>query len=159
MSDTQNIKKIQVQNDAAKDKVVISLIEQEAATEDSGLQGEEQRAVKVVDKDGAVAVGGVATVGSKYTLAAESALQETSGVGKKQRKRRRKNECHYKDCSSSYIKYIGECQYCEGRFCSQHRLLETHLCTKLDYCKKEYHRRNAVRLAKEQTKIPKLSSI
>ena len=41
--------------------------------------------------------------------------------------------------------------FCGGKFCSKHRLLESHACPNLEDCKKESHAQNASKLISERT--------
>lgn len=53
--------------------------------------------------------------------------------------RRKKNRCTFKDCISAPLRGVGDCGFCEGHFCSKHRLLEQHDCVGLQNCKQQLH--------------------
>ena len=48
-----------------------------------------------------------------------------------------KNKCHYPDCSNKAIILVGDCKWCLGSFCHQHRLPEEHKCINLSDCKQK----------------------
>lgn len=66
-------------------------------------------------------------------------------------------KCDYKKddpthkCKEKIQPIVGECGFCAGKYCSKHRLLESHNCTGLEDCKKESHERNAAQLERERT--------
>lgn len=63
----------------------------------------------------------------------------------------KKTRCTFKDCKEAAQKIVGDCSFCQGKFCGKHRMLEDHKCTGLEDCKKESHERNADRLNAERT--------
>jgi hypothetical protein len=71
----------------------------------------------------------------------------------------RKPLCDYKKdaaaaedrCKAQAQRIVGDCAFCGGRFCSRHRLLESHACPNLEDCKKESHEQNASKLISERT--------
>lgn len=67
----------------------------------------------------------------------------------------KKVRCTHKDCREVAQRIVGDCGFCNGRFCGKHRLLEDHKCTGLEDCKKESHDRNAAQLNKERTTVIK----
>lgn len=64
------------------------------------------------------------------------------------KKRRR---CSFSKCNSVPLRGVGDCQNCNGHFCSRHRLMEQHQCAGLQCCKQQLHERNALRLQQQQT--------
>ncbi|MBE3049730.1 AN1-type zinc finger domain-containing protein [Candidatus Bathyarchaeota archaeon] len=44
----------------------------------------------------------------------------------------KKNRCTFKECGLSAQRIVGECTFCQGVFCSKHRLLEDHKCDGLE---------------------------
>ncbi|KAK9379423.1 ubiquitin-related domain-containing protein [Kockiozyma suomiensis] len=67
-----------------------------------------------------------------------------------------KKRCSFKTCSSTPLRIVGDCSFCDGHFCAKHRLLEDHKCTGLQNCKQQLHDRNAVKLQQEQTVASKV---
>lgn len=78
-----------------------------------------------------------------------------SRVSKKSGKKK-KNQCYFDKCTSPASKFIGDCNFCKGHYCSKHRLMENHACEGLTSCKETMHKRNADKLVSEQTKAPKI---
>ncbi|CCH63091.1 hypothetical protein TBLA_0J00930 [Henningerozyma blattae CBS 6284] len=85
-----------------------------------------------------------------------TSVKTTCKVTKKKGNKRRKNQCYYGDCSSTISKFIGNCKFCNKNYCSKHRLMEIHDCRGLKSCRDQMHKRNAEKLASEQTKSPKI---
>ncbi|KAL3233570.1 hypothetical protein RNJ44_03610 [Nakaseomyces bracarensis] len=79
--------------------------------------------------------------------------KKSSGLKKKKKK---KNQCYHDKCSSTASKFIGDCNFCKGHFCSRHRLMENHACSGLTSCKEQMHQRNADKLESEQTHAQKI---
>lgn len=65
--------------------------------------------------------------------------------------KKKKNKCHFKNCTSAPLRMVGDCHHCNGKFCAKHRLLEDHLCAGLQYCKEAAHEKNALKLQSERT--------
>ncbi|AJU02759.1 hypothetical protein H811_YJM1400O00222 [Saccharomyces cerevisiae YJM1400] len=82
--------------------------------------------------------------------------QSSRRVTKKTTKKKKKNACYFDTCSNAASKFIGDCNFCKGHFCSKHRLMENHACNGLTSCKEQLHQRNADKLEAEQTKAPKI---
>ncbi|AMD19142.1 HBR241Wp [Eremothecium sinecaudum] len=118
--------------------------------------------------------GGKTSIEARISAAEDEQLQNTevttfgtgSGLGavvkesrvskKPSGKKRKKDRCHFSKCGSMALKFIGDCQFCEGHFCSKHRLMENHSCNGLRSCKEQMHQKNADKLAQEQTIVPKI---
>ncbi|KAI9224957.1 hypothetical protein BC828DRAFT_343306, partial [Blastocladiella britannica] len=54
--------------------------------------------------------------------------------------------CNHQGCSDKVAKIIGDCRFCQSKFCSRHRLPEAHSCEGIDSCRQASHDRNASRL-------------
>ena len=67
----------------------------------------------------------------------------------------KKTKCSFEDCKSVAQRYVGDCTFCDGHFCSNHRLLEDHKCQNLEDCKREAHEQNAMQLNRERTQVIK----
>ena len=72
------------------------------------------------------------------------------------KRKSKKSICFYPDCTKTIAKFIGDCNFCSGHFCSGHRLMESHNCKGLATCKEQLHKRNADKLTKEQTIVSKI---
>lgn len=82
-------------------------------------------------------------------------MTNTSRVSKKAPKKK-KNMCYFAKCTNAASKFIGDCNFCKGHFCSKHRIMENHACEGLTSCREVMHKRNADKLAAEQTRAPKI---
>lgn len=67
------------------------------------------------------------------------------------KKKKSKKKCSFGNCSSNYLRMVGDCHHCNGRYCAKHRLLEDHICSGLQYCKDNAHEQNATKLQNERT--------
>jgi predicted nucleic acid binding AN1-type Zn finger protein len=59
-------------------------------------------------------------------------------------------------CLGRQALIIGDCKYCGCKFCSGHRLPETHFCYKLEKCRLDSREKNSQKLMAErlqQTKV------
>lgn len=63
----------------------------------------------------------------------------------------KKTKCTYLDCKVRAQIIVGECSFCQGVHCSNHRMLEAHDCAGLKDCKKESHARNGAILEAQRT--------
>jgi predicted nucleic acid binding AN1-type Zn finger protein len=54
------------------------------------------------------------------------------------------------------VKIVGECRYCQSSFCSKHRLVEAHACSKIDSCKSASHAKLESKLMNEKTVASKV---
>jgi ubiquitin len=76
-------------------------------------------------------------------MSAESASDEKPAPKKKSR-------CAYTSCSDKVVKIIGDCRYCQHKFCARHRLPEAHACENLMSCRQAAHERNSIKLLSER---------
>ncbi|KAK3308988.1 uncharacterized protein B0T15DRAFT_125487 [Chaetomium strumarium] len=67
----------------------------------------------------------------------------------------KKLRCQFEDCKAVAQRISGDCTFCQGHFCSNHRLLEDHKCQNLEDCKREAFEQNAMQLNKERTQVIK----
>ncbi|ORX97774.1 hypothetical protein K493DRAFT_313932 [Basidiobolus meristosporus CBS 931.73] len=59
-------------------------------------------------------------------------------------------KCSVPNCHDRAVRIIGECRYCEHKFCGKHRLPEAHVCPNLTTCKQNSFERYADRLLSEK---------
>jgi predicted nucleic acid binding AN1-type Zn finger protein len=61
-------------------------------------------------------------------------------------------KCAYSSsgCSDRAVKIIGDCRYCNQKFCGKHRLPEAHGCSNMDSCREIAAGRNAEKLMGER---------
>lgn len=74
----------------------------------------------------------------------------------KSRSKSKSKKCSFSTCTSTPLRMVGDCQFCQGKFCSKHRLLESHDCKGLKTCKDKCYERNALKLQSEQTVASKV---
>lgn len=74
----------------------------------------------------------------------------------KSRSKSKSKKCSFLNCTSTPLRMVGDCQFCQGKFCSKHRLLESHNCSGLKVCKDKSYERNALKLQSEQTVASKV---
>ncbi|KAL2264782.1 hypothetical protein VTJ83DRAFT_7292 [Remersonia thermophila] len=67
----------------------------------------------------------------------------------------KKVKCSFESCKSAAQRIVGDCSFCDGHFCSAHRLLEDHKCQNLEDCKREAFEQNLSQLNKERTQAIK----
>ncbi|EKX35317.1 hypothetical protein GUITHDRAFT_155544 [Guillardia theta CCMP2712] len=60
-----------------------------------------------------------------------------------------KRRCVVKGCKEYYMQIAGDCQYCDLKFCPDHRLPEEHACKNLCLCKEDAYNKNYMQLAEE----------
>lgn len=61
-----------------------------------------------------------------------------------------KGKCGVEECKHRPALVVGDCKYCTGHFCSEHRLPETHSCTGLAQCKEVHFNKNKDKLLREK---------
>jgi hypothetical protein len=64
--------------------------------------------------------------------------------------------CAVDECYERIVKIIGDCMFCGARFCSRHRLPESHLCSNLNSCKQQSFEDNHSKLMKGKCVAGKL---
>lgn len=79
-----------------------------------------------------------------------SSVKKSSKSSKSKSSKSKSKKCHFDHCTSNQLRMVGDCQFCQGKFCSKHRLLENHNCSGLKVCKDKSYERNALKLQSEQ---------
>eukprot|EP01137_Pigoraptor_chileana_P034011 Opistho-2@25924 len=67
-----------------------------------------------------------------------------------------KSQCTMEGCADRPVMLVGDCKYCQGKFCGKHRLPETHACAQMDACRKQAFDKNASKLQNERTGASKV---
>jgi len=62
-----------------------------------------------------------------------------------------KPRCSKAGCKAAAQPIVGDCGFCQKRFCGKHRMLESHACTGLDDARQADKDRNAAKLQGERT--------
>ncbi|KAI9224959.1 hypothetical protein BC828DRAFT_216144 [Blastocladiella britannica] len=58
--------------------------------------------------------------------------------------------CNHQGCTDKVAKIIGDCRFCASKFCSRHRLPESHACEGIDSCRQASFDKNAKLRAAEK---------
>jgi ubiquitin C len=74
----------------------------------------------------------------------------TNNIARASPAKRRTGRCHFGDCTDRVVKIVGDCRYCQKRFCGRHRLPEVHACANLTTCQQASFERNAGKLLQEK---------
>lgn len=61
-----------------------------------------------------------------------------------------KNRCAYNNCTSKVVKIIGDCRYCNSKYCGRHRLPESHSCDNITSCRQDAYDKNTSKLLRER---------
>lgn len=90
------------------------------------------------------------------TLAAESPAPSsttTSGTSTPTSTKRKSNKprCTKDGCKALAQPIVGDCGFCQKRFCGKHRMLESHNCTGLEDARQADKDRNTAKLEHERT--------
>jgi len=68
------------------------------------------------------------------------------------------NKCAFKDgCNQRPALIIGDCKYCNLKYCGTHRLTESHGCTNMQSCRDQSFARNKAKLEGEKCVAPKVN--
>jgi hypothetical protein len=62
-----------------------------------------------------------------------------------------KPRCSHPPCKAAAQPIVGDCGFCQRRFCGKHRMLESHACSGLEDAKKAERERNRAKLEGERT--------
>ncbi|KAJ3321271.1 hypothetical protein HDV06_004496 [Boothiomyces sp. JEL0866] len=54
-------------------------------------------------------------------------------------------------CTDRAVKIVGDCRYCEKKYCSKHRLPEAHQCENIISCRQESASKLSAKLLGEKT--------
>jgi hypothetical protein len=75
----------------------------------------------------------------------------TSGTATPTKKKSNKPRCSKDGCKAPAQPIVGDCGFCQKRFCGKHRMLEAHNCEGLEDARKADKDRNAAKLEGERT--------
>jgi ubiquitin C len=62
----------------------------------------------------------------------------------------KKNKCAFGECNQKPVLLVGDCKYCNNKFCGSHRLPETHVCTGMESCRQAHFVKNKQKLEGEK---------
>lgn len=82
-----------------------------------------------------------------------SSSAATSGTSTPTSTKRKSNKprCTKEGCKALAQPIVGDCGFCQKRFCGKHRMLESHNCTGLEDARQADKDRNAAKLEHERT--------
>lgn len=75
----------------------------------------------------------------------------TSGTSTPTKRKSNKPRCTKEGCKAAAQPIVGDCGFCEKRFCAKHRMLESHNCAGLQDARQADKDRNTARLEHERT--------
>jgi hypothetical protein len=75
----------------------------------------------------------------------------SSGTATPTKKKSNKPRCSKDGCKTFAQPIVGDCGFCQKRFCGKHRMLESHNCSGLDDARQADKDRNAAKLEGERT--------
>merc|ERR1712000_332198 len=75
----------------------------------------------------------------------------TSGAATPTKKKSNKPRCSKGGCKAPAQPIVGDCGFCQKRFCGKHRMLESHNCEGLEDARRADKDRNAAKLEGERT--------
>lgn len=67
-------------------------------------------------------------------------------------------KCHFENCKKSVV-IIGDCKYCNKKYCMTHRLVEEHLCPNIIDCRNQAHKKFAEQLVANKCVAVKVDKI
>tara|TARA_B100001057_G_C22006532_1_gene628125 strand:+ start:194 stop:448 length:255 start_codon:yes stop_codon:yes gene_type:complete len=71
---------------------------------------------------------------------------------------KKKNRCGFRDCNKKCALLIGDCRYCNFKFCEMHRLPEVHNCSNIEDCRQQHFMKNQNKLMTEKCVAPKVTA-
>ncbi|KAH0833510.1 hypothetical protein AYO21_05187 [Fonsecaea monophora] len=88
---------------------------------------------------------------SPSTPASTSSTPIPSGAATPTKRKSNKPRCSKDGCKAPAQPIVGDCGFCQKRFCGKHRMLESHNCEGLEDARKADKDRNAAKLEGERT--------
>ena len=59
--------------------------------------------------------------------------------------------CSLSDCHKKTVPIVGDCKRCHKSYCSNHRMLEDHMCSGLNECRKDARTDLSEKLMEQKT--------
>jgi ubiquitin C len=60
------------------------------------------------------------------------------------------NKCAFEGCVKKIAVIVGDCKFCQKKFCTQHRLPESHSCPNIQACRQQSFDKNKEKLLREK---------
>eukprot|EP01103_Thecamoeba_quadrilineata_P008763 TRINITY_DN18493_c0_g1_i1.p1 TRINITY_DN18493_c0_g1~~TRINITY_DN18493_c0_g1_i1.p1 ORF type:complete len:142 (-),score=20.59 TRINITY_DN18493_c0_g1_i1:30-455(-) len=79
-----------------------------------------------------------------------SSLSSSENVNIVMKTKPPQNKCVYSGCTKRPALIIGDCRFCGKKYCSQHRLPETHNCHNISDCRNQSYEKNKEKLMREK---------
>jgi len=67
-------------------------------------------------------------------------------------------QCSFDTCNKKSLNGLGDCKYCNGKYCSAHRLPEEHACSNMQDCKNASFMKNKTKLLNEKCTSVRIQS-
>ncbi|KIW93386.1 uncharacterized protein Z519_05991 [Cladophialophora bantiana CBS 173.52] len=90
-------------------------------------------------------------VAPQSTSTSTSSTPIPSGAATPTKRKSNKPRCSKDGCKAPAQPIVGDCGFCQKRFCGKHRMLESHNCEGLEDARKADKDRNAAKLEGERT--------
>jgi len=91
------------------------------------------------------------SVTSQLPATVKSSTPSTSGTATPTKRKSNKPRCSKEACRAAAQPIVGDCGFCQKRFCGKHRMLESHNCEGLEDARRADKERNTAKLEGERT--------
>jgi len=91
------------------------------------------------------------SVTSQQPVTVKSSTPSTSGTATPTKRKSNKPRCSKEACRAAAQPIVGDCGFCQKRFCGKHRMLESHNCEGLEDARRADKERNTAKLEGERT--------
>ncbi|KAK5045605.1 hypothetical protein LTR84_008974 [Exophiala bonariae] len=91
------------------------------------------------------------SVTSQQPATVKSSTPSTSGTATPTKRKSNKPRCSKEACRAAAQPIVGDCGFCQKRFCGKHRMLESHNCEGLEDARRADKERNTAKLEGERT--------
>ncbi|EXJ77195.1 hypothetical protein A1O3_10353 [Capronia epimyces CBS 606.96] len=91
------------------------------------------------------------SVSDRSTTSSSASTPIPSGAATPTKRKSNKPRCSKEGCKAPAQPIVGDCGFCQKRFCGKHRMLESHNCEGLEDARRADKDRNAAKLQGERT--------
>ena len=92
-------------------------------------------------------------------LSHEKSIENNEKKTQEKKKKKRKNSCSIENCRGRVVFMIGDCKWCNLKFCQEHRIPEAHACSGIEKCKQTSWDQNAENVNGMKCVNPKVAEI